>query len=92
MPIFGNQHLNLDSNLRRIFTWSFVFVKVIQLTIGIDSLKRFNLLVDAKNNRIMDSERVLSSLGKVAHILPDSSVVNALLSSSKSDGISADYH
>ena len=91
IPTFGTQRLTLDLNLRRTFTWSFVVAKVNQPIIGIDFLKKFNLLVDAKNNSIIDSETMLSSKGKVANILPGSSAVSIFLGSTKFDKILTEY-
>ena len=81
---FGTQRLTLDLNLQRTFTWSFIVAKVNQ---PIDFLKKFNLLIDVKNNSIIASETMLSLQGKVANILPGSSAISIFLGSTKFDRI-----
>lgn len=65
IPTFGTKHLKIDLNLRRSFSWQFVVADVNQPIIGIDFLKKFNLLIDVKNNCLIDSLTKLSSCGKL---------------------------
>lgn len=91
IPTFGTKRLTLDLNLRRCFTWSFVIAKVEQPIIGIDFLKQFNLLVDAKNGSIIDGETMLTSQGKMARIIPGSSSLSVLIGPSKFDKILLEF-
>jgi hypothetical protein len=52
--------------LRRDFTWRFVIAHVQLLIIGVDLLSRYGLLVDYRNNRLLDGVTSLSTLGRVA--------------------------
>ena len=72
---YGTKILKLDFKLRRAFTFPFVIANVNQPIIGVDFLKRFNLLVDVKNNCLIDGITKLSTKGK---ILVDSSTTSAL--------------
>jgi hypothetical protein len=47
--------------LRRDFTWRFVVADVSQPLIGVDFLSHFGLLVDCRNNRLLDGVSSLSS-------------------------------
>lgn len=87
---YGNKLLTLDLNLRRNFTWSFVVADVNQPIIGADFLKNFNLLVDVKNNRLLDSKTNLSSNGK-PHTAQLPNTISVLLCKSKFDKILSQY-
>ncbi|GFV20549.1 retrovirus-related Pol polyprotein from transposon 297 [Trichonephila clavipes] len=50
------------------FTWSFVIADVRQPIIGVDFLKYFNLLADAKHHRVIDANTKLSSNGQLPKI------------------------
>jgi hypothetical protein len=45
---------SLNLGLRRDFTWRFVVADVTQPIIGVDFLSHFGLLVDCRNNRLLD--------------------------------------
>lgn len=60
---YGTKLLNLDLNLRRKFSWSFVIADVNQPIIGVDFLTHFNLLVDVRSNRLLDNVTKLNSTG-----------------------------
>ncbi|GFV60033.1 gag-pol polyprotein [Trichonephila clavipes] len=63
IPTYGTKRILLDLGLRRQFTWFFVIADVRQPIIGVDFLKHFNLLVDAKHHRFIDTNTKLSSNG-----------------------------
>lgn len=60
---FGTKLLDLDLNLRRRFQWKFIIADVKQAIIGVDFLTHFDLLIDVKNNRLIDAKTKLSSSG-----------------------------
>ncbi|GFS64675.1 transposon Ty3-I Gag-Pol polyprotein [Nephila pilipes] len=68
IPTYGTKRISLEFSLRRQFTWSFVIADVRQPIIGVDFLKHFNLLVDAKHQRVIDSNTKLSSNGQLPKI------------------------
>ncbi|GFR03275.1 transposon Ty3-I Gag-Pol polyprotein [Trichonephila clavata] len=63
IPSYGTKRILLDLGLRRQFTWSFVIADVHRPIIGVDFLKHFNLLVDAKHHRVIDANTKFSSNG-----------------------------
>jgi hypothetical protein len=56
---YGWLPLSLNLGLCRDFTWRFVVADITQPLIGVDFLSHFGLLVDCRNNRLLD--RVTSS-------------------------------
>jgi hypothetical protein len=52
---YGWLPLSLNLGLRKEFTWRFVVADVTQPLIAADSLSHFGLLVDCKNNRLLDA-------------------------------------
>ena len=64
IPTYGTKLLTLDLNLRRQFTWNFVIADVKEPIIGVDFLTHFHLLVDPKNNCLIDAVTKLTSRGK----------------------------
>lgn len=52
---YGTKIVNCNIGLRRKFLWSFIVADVAQPIIGSDFLKHFGLLVDVKNNQLIDS-------------------------------------
>jgi hypothetical protein len=64
--IYGWLPLNLNLGLRREFTWRFVVADVTQPLIGADFLSHFGLLVDCKNNRLLDTVTSLSAPAQAA--------------------------
>ena len=57
----GTRLLTLDFGLRRSFAWPFITADVTKPIIGADFLYHFNLLVDLRNNRLIDSTTKLST-------------------------------
>ena len=64
IPTYGWVSKSLDLGLRRDFTWRFIVAKVELPIIGVDFLSHFNLLVDCRNNRLLDGITSLSSPGR----------------------------
>jgi hypothetical protein len=58
---YGWLPLSLNLGLRREFTWRFVVGDVTQPLIGAAFLSHFGLLVDCKNNRLLDAVTSLSA-------------------------------
>lgn len=63
IPSYGEKRLNLNLGLRRNFNWTFVIADVKQYIIGADFIKHYELLVDMKNNRLIDGVTKLSTKG-----------------------------
>jgi hypothetical protein len=57
---YGWLPLSLNSSLRRDFTWRFVVADAIHPIIGVDFISHFGLLVDCRNNRLLDGVTSLS--------------------------------
>lgn len=62
---FGTITLTLDFGLRRQFTWRFFVAAVYKLIIGADFLVHYGLLVDMRNQRLLDATTQLTSRGRV---------------------------
>ncbi|GBP35074.1 Retrovirus-related Pol polyprotein from transposon 297 [Eumeta japonica] len=60
IPTYGCLQLNVDLGLRRDFTWRFTIADVTKPIIGVDFLKYYNLLVDCRNQRLIDDTTALS--------------------------------
>lgn len=80
---YGTKRLTLDFKLRRPFTWSFVIADVKQPIIGIDFLKHFNLLVDAKNGRLIDCLTKLDIQGVLHNNPSDTPNISILVGDSE---------
>lgn len=63
---FGEKRLNLNLSLRREFQWNFIIADVDQPIIGADFLKHYGLLVDVKNNKLIDSTTKIHVIGKTS--------------------------
>jgi hypothetical protein len=61
--------LSLNFGLRRDFTWLFVMADVTRPIIGVDFLSHFGLLVDCRNNRLLDGITSLSVPAQAASAL-----------------------
>ena len=79
---FGTKLIKLDLNLHSVFAWSFVIADVNQPIIGIDFLKHFNLLVDVRNNCLIDGQTKISSRGQLPSICPFNTNILILLGTS----------
>ncbi|KAG8174445.1 hypothetical protein JTE90_014232 [Oedothorax gibbosus] len=80
IPTFGEKLLQVDLNLRRSLPWPFVIAAVSHPILGADFLKNFGLLVDMKNNRLIDTSTgrkvsapvIASSYGTISLLAQDS--------------------
>ncbi|GFW90771.1 transposon Ty3-G Gag-Pol polyprotein [Trichonephila clavipes] len=68
IPTYGLKILTLDLGLRRPFQWPFIIAKVKRGIIGADFLKKFQLLIDLHNRKLIDGVTNLSIKGEVATI------------------------
>lgn len=57
---YGCLSLTLDLGLRRAFSWRFIVADVSKPIIGVDFLVYYNLLVDCRNQRLIDGVTTLS--------------------------------
>ena len=69
IPTYGWHTLTLNLGLRREFTWRFVVADVQIPIIGVDRLANFSLLVDCRNNRILNGITSLSAPAQTASTL-----------------------
>ncbi|CAK9810898.1 Transposon Tf2-9 polyprotein [Anthophora plagiata] len=60
---YGTKTLTLNLGLRRDFTWRFVVADVSKPIIGADFLAHFGLLVDIRNQRLIDQISTITSKG-----------------------------
>ena len=52
----GQAQLTINiNNLRRDFTWTFIIAETVKPLLGYDFLNHFGILVDCKNNRLIDT-------------------------------------
>jgi hypothetical protein len=63
---YGWLPLSINLGLRRDFTWRFVVADVTHPIIGINFLSHFGLLVDCRNNRLLDGDTTLSAPAQAA--------------------------
>ncbi|GFW03258.1 hypothetical protein TNCV_463721 [Trichonephila clavipes] len=68
IPTYGLQILTLDLGLRCPFQWLFIIAKVKRGIIGADFLRKFQLLIDLHNRKLIDGVTNLSIKGEVATI------------------------
>ncbi|GFV99145.1 hypothetical protein TNCV_1511181 [Trichonephila clavipes] len=68
IPTYGLKILTLDLGLRRPFQWPFIIAKVKRGIIGADFLRKFQLLIDLHNRKLIDGVTNLSIKGEVATI------------------------
>lgn len=61
---YGTKILKLDLNLRRCFSWMFIIADITTAIIGADFLTHYNLLIDLKNQRLVDPLTSLSTKGE----------------------------
>ncbi|GFS97366.1 hypothetical protein TNCV_1825111 [Trichonephila clavipes] len=66
IPTYGLKILTLDLGLRRPFQWPFIIAKVKRGIIGADFLRKFQLLIDLHNRKLIDGVTNLSIKGEVA--------------------------
>lgn len=71
---YGYAHLVLNLGLRREFSWRFIVADVTKPIIGVDFLSYYNLIVDVRNQRLIDNTTTLAT--------PAASVTNSVTISS----------
>ncbi len=64
---YGERSLSIDLGLRRTHRWIFTIADVPLAILGADFLRHFGLLVDMKNNKLLDSTTSLSVQGIRSH-------------------------
>ncbi|CAG9101291.1 unnamed protein product [Plutella xylostella] len=62
---YGFAQLNLNLGLRRDYPWRFIVADVTKPIIGVDFLSFYNLIVDCRNQRLIDNTTSLSTVGSV---------------------------
>lgn len=67
---YGKRTMTFNFNLRRAFTWTFILANTSGGIIGADSLRRYSLLVDIHNKKLVDNITQL----KVSGILSQNSI------------------
>lgn len=63
---YGYLQLNLDIGLRRNFPWRFIVADVTKPIIGVDFLSYYDLLVDIRNQRLVDKTTSMFVVASVA--------------------------
>lgn len=56
---YGYAHIVLNIGLRRDFAWRFIIADVTRAIIGVDFLSYYNLVVDIRNQRLIDGNTTL---------------------------------
>lgn len=63
---YGYAHLVMNINLRRDFAWRFIIADVTRAIIGVDFLSFYNLVVDIRNQCLIDGKTMLTTPASVA--------------------------
>lgn len=79
---YGYAYLNLDLGLRRCYSWRFVVADVTKPIIGVDFLCFYNLMVDCKNQKLVDNTTSLSTPASLAYHTNDILSVKVLTGNS----------
>ncbi|XP_034936590.1 uncharacterized protein [Chelonus insularis] len=66
IPSYGNKIVELDLGLRRAFKWYFLIADVVAPIIGADFLVYYELMVDLKNKKLVDSKTTISAQGMLS--------------------------
>lgn len=66
---FGTKSLTIDLGLDRLFKWNFVIADIQKPIIGSDFLGKYGLLIDIKNNSLIDpnSRRTCKGIAAIIH-------------------------
>jgi predicted aspartyl protease len=86
---YGWHTISLNLDLRRDFTWRFLVADVTKPIIGVDFLSHFNLLVDIRNQRLVDGIKSLTTAATVSK--QPSQSVKAMSSDAKVYPLLAEY-
>jgi hypothetical protein len=76
IPTYGWLSLSLNLGLRREFTWRFEVADVTQPLIGADFLTYFGLLVDCRNNHLLDVTSLSTPAQAASPRIPSIKVIN----------------
>lgn len=85
---YGCKNITLDLGLQKSIRWIFIIADVQQPIIGSDLLKHCNLLIDIKNNKLVDN---LTSVAISGKILPTSSITVKTISSITNNHLPSTY-
>lgn len=75
---YGYAHLNLDVGLRRDYSWRFIVADVTKAIIGIDFLSFYNLIVDCRNQRLIDNTTSMTTSATPTNLTDNISSVKIL--------------
>ncbi|CAG9138024.1 unnamed protein product [Plutella xylostella] len=76
---YGYYHMELNLGLRRDYSWRFVVADVTRAIFGVDFLSFYNIMVDVRNQRLVDNTTSLSSKGVSAQTTPTISSVKSVV-------------
>ncbi|KAG7307830.1 hypothetical protein JYU34_006426 [Plutella xylostella] len=88
---YGPTHLHLDFGLRRDFSWTFTIADVSKPIIGVDFLRYYHLLVDCRNNRLIDGITSLKVNGKQSESSEDISSIKVVTGDSEYHSLLQEY-
>ncbi|CAB3220776.1 unnamed protein product [Arctia plantaginis] len=88
---YGPVQLHLDLGLRRDFAWTFTVADVSRPIIGVDLLSFYNLLVDCRNQRLIDGTTTLSVAALSSSVPDELSSIKAVTGDSDFHHILRDY-
>lgn len=87
---YGYKNLLLNIGLRRDFPWRFIVADVTRAIIGVDFLSYYNLIVDIRNQRLVDGHTMLATTASLAKF-SDVSSVKVMIGDSVYHSILAQY-
>lgn len=88
---YGFTTIYLNLGLRRDFTWQFIVADVTKAIIGVDFLSFYNLIVDCRNQRLIDNNTTLVAPASPARSSDIISSVKVILGKSTYHHILRDY-
>ncbi|XP_044741875.1 uncharacterized protein LOC123302848 [Chrysoperla carnea] len=83
IPTFGTTVLNIDLGLRRIFEWPFFIAKTSKGILGADFLRKFDLLIDLKNKKLIDAKTKLTVSAAIDKISREEEALSSLIAENK---------
>lgn len=91
IPTFGTTVLNIDLGLRRIFEWPFFIAKTSKGILGADFLRKFDLLIDLKNKKLIDAKTKLTVSAAIDKISREEEALSSLMAENKFSDILKQY-
>jgi cleavage and polyadenylation specificity factor subunit 1 len=88
---YGKRSLTLNIGLRRNFQWPFIIADVKNPILGADFLRYFNLLVDMRNKRLIDTITHLKVQGVTSSQMPSNLVWQVITPKNKFEAIMTEY-